>query len=87
MLEKLTQGKGATSDQAIERQPAIPDQHQSSGRKYRFGEAPPRHRLIESMCVGQRSSFDDREGVFHALIYQARQLIAMMDKYEKEQGS
>src|SRR5258708_17170539 len=65
MLEKLTQSEGAISDRAVERQPAIPDQHQSSGSKYRFGEAPPRHRLIDAMCFGQYSGFDDGEGVFH----------------------
>src|SRR5262245_35790174 len=87
MLEKLAQSERATCDRAIERQPAITDQRQGSGGKYRLGEAPPRHRLIEAMCLGQHSGFYDRQGVFHALIYQARQLIAMMDKYEKERGS
>jgi hypothetical protein len=64
----LTQGKGATFDRPIERQPAIPDQHQSSGGKNCLGEAPPRHRLVEALRFGQRSGFDDSEGMFHVRI-------------------
>jgi hypothetical protein len=68
MLEKLAQSEGAAFDRPIERQPAIPDQHQSSGGKYCLGEAPPRHRPIDAPRFDQRSGFDDGEGMFHVLI-------------------
>jgi len=65
MLKKLASSEGAICYQAIERQPAILDQRQSGSRKDCLGEAPPRHRLIDPLCLGQPPCIDDSEGTFH----------------------